>query len=188
MLQCSPDFFSKSLFATQSSLLNQPLAFQEFSFLMITLFSILKQSSSSTIAALAFAGLCVLAVGCDSGPTLLPVTGKVTVDGQPAAGAVLLFHPATKANPFVSSATTGADGSFSIITDTKPGIPAGDYKVTATYPDPSHKPSDTEIMMGTAEPGQDLLKGRYVSRDASTLKVTIDSSTTQLEPFALTTK
>jgi hypothetical protein len=155
---------------------------------MADLFSTIQLVRKQTLVALAFSTLGLFATGCDSGPALLPVTGKITVDGQPAAGATLLFHPTSKSNKLVSSATSGADGTFSIITDTKPGIPAGEYKVTATYPDPSHKPSDTEIMMGTAEPGQDLLKGRYTNRDASTLQVTIDDSTTQLQPFELTTK
>lgn len=130
----------------------------------------------------------VLLAGCGGGPELIQVKGKVTVDGEPAGGAVLLFHSTLEGQTSVSSATAMEDGTFTITTNTQPGIPVGTYTVTASWPDPEHKPSDTEIMMGTAEPGKDLLKGRYILREKSELSTTVDSSTIDLPPFELTTK
>lgn len=138
-------------------------------------------------AFLAFQTLCVIS-GCGGGPELIQAVGKITVDGQPARGAVLLFHPTAEGQTTVSSATAKDDGTFTITTNTLPGIPTGAYIVTVSWPDPEHQPSDTEKMMGTAEPGKDLLKGRYILREKSQLSVTVEGSMAEMPPFELTTK
>lgn len=137
-------------------------------------------------ALLAFTPLLVSS-GCGSGPELIQVVGKITVDGQPAPGAVLLFHPTAAGQTSVSSATAKEDGTFTITTNTLSGIPVGTYTVTASWPDPEHTPSDAEKMMGTAEPGKDLLKGRYILREKSQLSVTVESTMAELPSFDLTT-
>lgn len=136
---------------------------------------------------LAFSTLCVIS-GCGGGPELIQAVGKITVDGQPARGAVLLFHPTSQGQTTVSSATAKEDGTFTITTNTLPGIPIGTYTVTVSWPDPDHTPSDTEKMMGTAEPGKDLLKGRYILREKSQLSVTIEGTMIEMPAFELTTK
>lgn len=80
----------------------------------------------------AFIAVAALA-GCGpGGPSLIPVEGKITADGNPLAQGSLAFHPDTaKGN---ASKKTGAaeikDGSYKLFTDGKPGAPAGWYKVT----------------------------------------------------------
>lgn len=127
-------------------------------------------------------------VGCDGNSGLVEVHGTILVDGSPAKGAVLLFHPegATAATP--SSAQAKDDGTFAPVTDTKPGIPPGNYIVTLTWPDPSHQVSDREKMLGNAEPGKDLLNGRYVTKDRSGIKIEITAGTTKMAPIELKTK
>ncbi|QDS91842.1 hypothetical protein FF011L_05780 [Roseimaritima multifibrata] len=127
--------------------------------------------------------LCSL-VGCGDSHGLLPVTGSITVKGKPAAGAVIMFH---SENPEQSTATGVADasGTFSLVSDMNPGIAPGKYIVTVRWPDDSKKPTQTEIMMGTAEPGPDLLKGKYASKAATSLSAVIDETTTTLPPYAL---
>lgn len=137
---------------------------------------------------LVVSGLVILAAasGCGkSGPSLVRVTGTVTVDGTPPDGAVLIFHPAGgKGN--VASAAADATGAFEIMTNGTPGVVAGSYKVTATWPDPAKKP---QVTLGASpEDAPDLLGGRYVSVDKSPTTVDITSSTKQLQPIALTTK
>lgn len=137
------------------------------------------------------AGLvCLLSVvaGCEAGSKLVPVTGKITVDGKPAEGAVILFHPDGNQVMSVSSAVANADGSFSPVTDSEPGMPVGRYKVSVNWPDPSVKPTENQIMMGNAEPGPDLLKGRYISKDKSNLTAEVSATTTELPPLTLTTR
>ena len=126
--------------------------------------------------------------GCNPGPTLVQVQGKILVDGQPANGAVLLFHPDGGTVKTVSSAQALEDGSFTLVTDTKPGIPAGSYIVTLTWPDPNHKVSDREKMMGMGEPGKDLLDGKYVTKDRSKIKMEIAAGATTLPPIEVKSK
>lgn len=126
--------------------------------------------------------------GCNNGPTLVQVQGKILVDGKPANGAVLLFHPDGGPAKSVSSAQALEDGTFTLVTDTKPGIPAGNYIVTLTWPDPSHKVSDREKMMGMGEPGKDLLDGKYVTKDRSGIKVEVAAGATTLPPIEVKSK
>lgn len=85
---------------------------------------------------------CVLAaavlasfVGCgERGPQLAPISGVVTLDGEPLANAVINFQPvasASGANPGVgSSARTDSEGRFVLETiDGKPGAVVGPHKV-----------------------------------------------------------
>jgi len=126
--------------------------------------------------------------GCGSGTSLVPVTGTITVDGSPAEGAVILFHPDESENKSISSAVANSDGAFSPVTDSEPGLPVGRYKLSVRWPDPSVKPTETEIMLGTDSMGEDLLKGRYVSKDKSALTAEVTSTTTVLTPLTLTSK
>lgn len=64
----------------------------------------------------ALAALSMALAGCGGsakGPQLAPVSGVVTLDGQPLAGAHVVFQPAgEKASPSV--ADTGTDGTFQL--------------------------------------------------------------------------
>lgn len=126
--------------------------------------------------------------GCNSGTKLVSVTGTITVDGAPADGAVILFHPEQSENKTVSSAVADSDGSFSPVTDSEPGLPVGRYRLTIMWPDPAEKPTEQEIMLGSDKTGEDLLKGRYVSKDKSTVTAEVTSTTTSLPPLTLTVK
>jgi hypothetical protein len=70
-------------------------------------------------------GLCLVAiVGCgESGPTLAPVTGTITLDGKPFDNAVISFQPkGSKENPTPgrgSSAITDSQGKFKLVYDGK---------------------------------------------------------------------
>jgi hypothetical protein len=149
---------------------------------------------AAVLSVLLFGVVLLPSAGCGSAtPGLLDVSGRVTVDGQPAEGAVLLFHPEGAPQGTVSSAVAQPDGTFRIVTDGNQGIPEGRYRVTATWPDPAVKPSEGGGGLGEGfglsfEPGPDLLNGRYVSRDKSDLSVTIEKGTKELQPFELQTR
>ncbi|MFN9347008.1 MAG: hypothetical protein ACK6DQ_10460, partial [Planctomycetota bacterium] len=58
--------------------------------------SVCKPSPFSTITLLLVV-FTTTAIGCGkAGPALVPVTGSVTVDGKPANGATVIFHPTDK--------------------------------------------------------------------------------------------
>ncbi|HMC10721.1 MAG TPA: hypothetical protein VKH44_05505 [Pirellulaceae bacterium] len=72
--------------------------------------------------------------GCNSSGVgrIVPVKGKITVDGKPLTIGSLVFKPdAAKGNPsqFGPAATIAADGSYSLFTKEKQGAPLGWYKV-----------------------------------------------------------
>ncbi|WP_437191689.1 carboxypeptidase-like regulatory domain-containing protein [Planctomicrobium sp. SH527] len=76
--------------------------------------------------------LCAAGCSRDSDSRLVPVTGRVTVQGKPAGGAHLFLYPADgKSNP--SEARSDADGNFAVETSGKPGVAPGEYKVTISY-------------------------------------------------------
>jgi len=132
---------------------------------------------------------CLAALGCGgSGGGLVPVKGVVKVEGKPAAGAVVTFHLQDGGmNNSPATAIAGPDGSFSLTTGEAQGVKPGKYKVTVTWPDPSKKPSQKEIMMGASVyDGPDLLGGKYASSQKSPLEVEITSGTKEIAPFELT--
>src|SRR5262249_32715820 len=74
-------------------------------------------------------------VGCDGGPTLYPVSGKVTIGDAPLTMGVVMFVPDTaKGNKEAVGplAAIESDGSYKLTTNGKGGAPAGWYKVTVS--------------------------------------------------------
>lgn len=64
-------------------------------------------------------------------PKLVPVSGKVTHEGKPLAGAVVVFNPiGTKGN--LSIGETDSNGEFKLSHMNFPGCSAGDYKVAVS--------------------------------------------------------
>jgi hypothetical protein len=88
------------------------------------------------LAACLLAGSLGLAAGCGGdGEHLVPVTGKVTVGSQVLTGGVVTFIPdKAKHNSAKGSAigTIGADGTYTLTSDSKSGAPPGWYKVTVS--------------------------------------------------------
>ena len=76
--------------------------------------------------------------GCDSGVRRVPVSGAVTLDGQPLDRGVLLFHPDESRGNTARVSCTGpvSGGRYKLVTsgvtksDTGEGAPLGWYKVT----------------------------------------------------------
>lgn len=129
-------------------------------------------------------GLLLLAVslGCgDGGPSLIPVKGTVTVDGQPAEGVSILFHGGN----VVSTATSDASGSFSVVTDGDPGMIAGSYKVTASWQEPVKFGSGG---MGETPDTPDRLGGKYMNLAQSQISVEVSDSTAELPAIDLSTE
>src|SRR5438128_1111674 len=79
----------------------------------------------------------VFAVGCDAGPKLVPVSGKVTLDGKPLVGATVGFYPQNKPSRELGPLSTGKTddkGEFSLVTVLKrePGAVVGQHRVSIT--------------------------------------------------------
>lgn len=127
----------------------------------------------------------VSTVGCGgNGKKLVQVKGSASFEGKSPEGATILFHP-DDPNIQTASGTVTADGTYTLVSGTDPGIAPGTYKVTIIWPDPSKKPTQQEIMMGNAEDGPDLLNGKYATKSNSPLSATIDANTTTIPAFEL---
>jgi hypothetical protein len=131
--------------------------------------------------------LLVFAVGCSGASdrkSVYPVSGAVFVNGQPAAGARLFFHPAddpTNPRTLRPFAVVADDGSFKLTTYlANDGAPAGEYVVTVTWPAPRPGGATDD---GAVAP--DRLKGAYATPVISKLRATIQPMPNRLEPFQL---
>ena len=72
----------------------------------------------------------LLASGCGSGGNLLPVSGTVTLDGQPLKAGDVQFHPEGSQNPSQEMPIGHIkDGKYELTTRGKKGAPPGKYKV-----------------------------------------------------------
>lgn len=126
---------------------------------------------------------------CGYGKRFYPVTGKVLVDGKPAEGLTVVFHPATETEPPLQpTAIVGSDGSFTLQSwlveerELKQGAPAGEYRVSCVW-----YPPDVEKYLANAVL-PDRLEGRYGDRNTSGLTAVVKESPTELPPFELKLK
>lgn len=104
-------------------------------------------------------GLLVTVAGCGGGPyEFAPVSGRVTLDGKPVAGAkVRLLPQKTAGSDLVGPASIGvtdADGWYSVTTggtSTRSGAVVGTHRVVIstleTKPDPSGRFAEREIIV-----------------------------------------
>lgn len=143
------------------------------------------QGGSVVTALVVAAGLGLAGCGGPGSEKLYPVTGRVTVDGKAPDGVVLLFHREGAAGD-VGTGTTDSSGVYKAIFKTKPGLPAGKFKVTASWPDPAKR--NAPVSMGATPDIPDLLRSRYAMRDRSEMSVEVSASTTELPTIELSTK
>lgn len=140
-----------------------------------------------------FAVLALVAAftGCGSGGKRYPVTGKVTVQNKPVAGAIVVLTPAgdPKTMDKKPSGMTKEDGTFSLNTLTdSDGVLAGEYLVTIIWPG-KPKPSGKAKGLGGGDDERatttDQLLGKYSDPQTSGLKATVKAEPTELPPFDL---
>ncbi|HEX4613892.1 MAG TPA: carboxypeptidase-like regulatory domain-containing protein [Urbifossiella sp.] len=120
--------------------------------------------------------------GCrPSPPATVPLAGKVTVNGRPAARAKVFFTPLAPGASVLPSAETGPDGAFRVSTFLPDdGLPPGEYAVTVLWP--TYKSGgDQEVE------GPDRLGGRYNDPRNPALKVTVREGQSDLPPLDLRT-
>jgi hypothetical protein len=82
--------------------------------------------------------LTILGCSGDTGPTLTPVSGIITVDSVPLANASVSFRPDTakgnKFAQFIPAGFTDQTGRYELSTTARKGAPSGWYKVVVTAP------------------------------------------------------
>jgi len=141
--------------------------------------------------------LCAISLLCTSGcgeevnvpDMMVPVTGTVTLDGKPLAGATVSFVPDGSTQGAGSYGVTTADGKYEL-QGTQGGVGAavGHYRVIITklvMPDGSPIPADTPS--ATDIGAKDLLPAIYSSYDVGTLTAEVPAQGGAID-FALKSK
>jgi hypothetical protein len=114
---------------------------------------------------------------------LHPVRGQIFVAGRPADGAVVVFHPADRANPSAHPAPAAQvqeDGSFSLSTfEPGDGAPAGDYVVAVSWhaPDPA--------LSSEKKPRPAPLAEKYGDRRFTPLRATVVAGPNDIPAFKI---
>ncbi len=149
---------------------------------------------SSLARWIAFAGIALGIPACGgTSEDRVPVyktTGKITFEGKPVAGALVLFRK-PEADPKVPSpsATTEDDGTFQLHTyEPNDGAPAGDYQVGVSIASPRRDGGGGFFSekKKQAEGPEAVVKGRYAEPKTSGLKATVKPAETTLDPIDLT--
>lgn len=106
--------------------------------------------------------------GCKPSVSVTPVSGKVTLNGQPvASGQVSLLPLEEKPGAELSAGQIDSSGEYKIYTAGKEGAPLGQYKVTVT---PSMMP-----MGGTKAPPRPF-PAKYSDTKDTPLRIEVVSS------------
>jgi hypothetical protein len=148
----------------------------------------MQKRQPSFALALLLCSVALVFSGCESGLTLYDIPGSISVDGAAPDGATIMFHPIDEKLGYVATANVGSDGKFKVLCNTKPGIPEGSYKVTVTWPDPSKKPSQQQMMTGLIDDAPDLLRGAYAAKAGTPLSMEVNSSMKELPLIEIKTK
>lgn len=125
--------------------------------------------------------------GCGSSDgriKVYPVHGKVLVNGQPAAGARVVFYPTTAATegqklPSPSGETDSAGDYMLQSFAPGDGAPVGDYQVTVVWLEPP--PPNAQGIFDQ----RDRLAGRYATPEKSNLTARVEKGGGEIPPFSL---
>jgi hypothetical protein len=143
-----------------------------------------SQRIGNRVAVAALAVL--LPCACSSKTALHPARGKVLVDGKPAVGATIVFHPVEKASQgtLAPAGVVQSDGSFVLSTYAPgDGAPAGEYLVVITLASDA-PPRDGKPPQVVKENKQEVLQA-YTFLRTTPLRATIKEGPNEILPFKI---
>ena len=136
-----------------------------------------------------------LVLGCgDKRPTLVPVKGRLTLDGKPVPFKHVKFLPVNVTPGIGGGAVTDKEGNYSLIANRpgsikdEPGVPPGAYRVVIVEPlfdpeaiAPPTKPEDGPApAVGIPQPKKTGTKvgipGNYANAETTTLMVEVPAN------------
>ena len=129
------------------------------------------------------AGLAPTVASCSNRNNAYPVSGRVTFEGFPAAGATVFFHRqgGDSMNDHTIMGIVQVDGSFQLVCGSLgKSAPPGAYDVLIEWRRVSSQSK------GRPQKGADILKGRYADPKRPLLHATVEAKATNLPPFELT--
>jgi hypothetical protein len=152
-----------------------------FGSVMMTNNHVLSWSLHGLLSATLLVGIC----SCSGNKRVYPVSGKVLVEGKPAAHAIVKFYAVNAASKkdgqgVVPQAIVDEDGSFRVTTySSEDGAPAGKYTVSVFWAKPSKGGDDYD---------KPLIPARYLNAETSGLTAVVEERATELPPFQLKKK
>ncbi|NLF72428.1 MAG: carboxypeptidase regulatory-like domain-containing protein [Candidatus Anammoximicrobium sp.] len=111
-----------------------------------------------------------------SGPALVPVSGTVKLDGEPAADVGVMFFPSGMTAGTTYYANTDAGGRYELQASSgQKGAPVGEYKVTCSkYVMPDGSPFKSDGSMSPEMAGaKEMLPPKYSDQSQTELKATV---------------
>lgn len=124
-----------------------------------------------------------LLIGCTgSGPTVVPVKGRVTRGGEPFKTRLsLTFYPENNGRP--STADSDSEGRFDLKFDRDTrGAVLGKHKVVVAFrPDSPMQAVDVKEGKSKYHPDQDAILKKFGKREKTALSVEITGATNDLE-------
>ncbi|WP_241676355.1 carboxypeptidase-like regulatory domain-containing protein [Bremerella volcania] len=138
-------------------------------------YALSRRLAATALASIALIGL----VGCGSGSGVAPVSGTVTLDGEPLANALVSFYPQEEGKRF-STGTTDASGHYELVyTNDQQGAAIGRHTVKITT-------ATVQGEGGPAKPPKEKLPAKY--NDQSELVVEVASGSNSNTDFDLQSK
>src|SRR5438067_11806336 len=129
------------------------------------------------LVVLAMAVGSVAAAGCArSANRPVSVSGRVLVDGRPAAGATVVFHRQGESNADAARpiGTTDANGEFHLTTQkANDGAVPGNYRVTVSWY--AAAPAGKRAAEGDGPPPRNLLPEKYAKVETTPLEAIVTS-------------
>ncbi|QDV34475.1 carboxypeptidase-like regulatory domain-containing protein [Tautonia plasticadhaerens] len=88
----------------------------------------------------------LIVAGCGGGPKLVPVSGVVTLDGEPLEGATLSFVPAAgNVLATAGSDVSGPNGNFMMTYKGRNGLSPGTYRVLVSKTEEIEPPKNFQV-------------------------------------------
>jgi hypothetical protein len=128
------------------------------------------------------AAVALACAGCRGARGLYPVSGKVTYQGEPAAGAYVFFRQ-PGADPVSAPVIMGVvkeDGSFIVYSGEHEGAAPGDYAVLIQWRQGANPGAGARH-----ERPPDRLGGRYADPEHPRLQAAVKAEANHLPPFEL---
>jgi len=121
--------------------------------------------AATALIAIAWIGL----TGCGSGSGVAPVSGTVTLDGEPLSGALVSFYPQEEGKRF-STGTTDSSGHYELVyTNDEKGAAIGKHTVKITT-------ATVQGEGGPARPPKEKLPAKYNEESELTVEVSSGSN------------
>lgn len=127
--------------------------------------------------------LVTVAVGCKKSRVYVPVTGTLTLEGKPIAGATVSFLPVAP-DGTAAAGRTDESGTFSLSSGPESGCLVGDYKVSCVKVETKNisDPRATGLVTTKTVTSKNELPSKYADASVSGLTVTVKKG---MEPVKL---